>query len=621
MKKKLLIGLIVLFVLFSFLACMGGEEEDTIGTANTENNFANTDKNMNFANTGDEWAIYWYLCGSDLESGGGFATIDLSELLEVELPKNVKVVIETGGSSVWQNDLMDAEVLQRWVYSSEGLELVDEQPLANMGDADTLADFLSFAKENYPAKKTAVVFWNHGGGSVSGIAFDELYGDSLDLAELYEAFTTVWEPSLENPPLELVGFDACLMATVDVAYVFNDLAHYLVASEEVEPANGWYYSEWVGALAEKPFMDGEELGITICDTYYQGCEEVGTQDNVTLSLTDLTKTSALIEAFDTFGGEALAVACENPGFFSQFGRIALQSENYGGNTKEQGYCNMVDLGHTARLSEDILDSSQDVLDALEDCVVYQVQGKYRSEATGLSFYYPYNGDINEFNGYIDLGSSTAFKYLYSYELTGELDDSGMEYIANLEFEDILEEVPEELPEVESLLTVDWDEMPVEMTEDGISYINLGEKADSILTGIGFCLYIADYENDLILMLGFDNDMEADWENGIFYDNFRGVWGSIDGNLVYMEISFEGEDYNLYSIPVLLNGEEYHLQVVYDFTTEEWEILGARQGIEDNGMSDKEMRLLEEGDEITTIWYLMTISGDDENYVQSFIQEV
>lgn len=57
----------------------------------------------------------------------------------------------------------------------------------------------------------------------------------------------------------------------------------------------------------------------------------------------------------------------------------------------------------------------------------------------------------------------------------------------------------------------------------------------------------------------------------------------------MELSFEGEGYNLYSVPILLNGEQYHLQVAYDFTTEEWSILGARQGIEDNGMADKEMR--------------------------------
>ena len=92
------------------------------------------------------WSVYWYLCGSDLESGGGFATGDLAELMEVELPENVNVVIETGGANEWQNDVVDASKLQRWVYNSEGLNLVDEQPSASMGDAETLADFLSFAK-------------------------------------------------------------------------------------------------------------------------------------------------------------------------------------------------------------------------------------------------------------------------------------------------------------------------------------------------------------------------------------------------------------------------------------------------------------------------------------------
>lgn len=147
------------------------------------------------------WAIYWYLCGSDLESGGGFASADLAEMMEVSLPENVKVVVQTGGSSQWQNEQMDASKLQRYVYSGEGLELVEEQPSANMGESDTLKDFLSFAKENFPADKTAVLFWNHGGGSVSGAAFDELYeNDSLTLDELHAAFGGAWELSAEKPP-------------------------------------------------------------------------------------------------------------------------------------------------------------------------------------------------------------------------------------------------------------------------------------------------------------------------------------------------------------------------------------------------------------------------------------
>lgn len=605
MKRRKYLALLLAGVMtLSLTACSDEDYEDTSADAATDaTTVADTAAETTAVEDGS-WAIYWYLCGSDLESNGGFATNDLSELMEVELPENVNVVIETGGSAVWQNDLMDAEKLQRWLYNSEGLQLVDEQPSASMGEAQTLADFLAFAKGNYPAEKTAVVFWNHGGVSVSGAAFDEIYGyDSLTLDEMYQAFSSVWTPSTEKQPLELVGFDTCLMATVDVANTFSDLAHYLVASEETEPANGWYYSQWVGALAENPSMNGEELGKVICDAYYAGCEEVGTQDNTTLSLTDLTKVQPLLDAYDTFGAEALAAACTDPGFFSQFGRVAAQSENYGGNTKEQGYTNMVDLGHMARQSVDMLGSAQEVLDALDDCVLYQVGGQYRTEATGLSCYYSYNGDVDDLNSYAGLGAGVAFKYFYSYELTGELDDSGMAYIADMDFE--------ELPEVKNLLSTDWDGAPLDLDEDGVSYLTLGPEANDILAGIGFSLYYVDEENDMAMLLGTDNDMNADWDNGVFSDNFRGVWGSIDGNIVYMELSYESEDYNLYAIPVLLNGEEYNLQIVYDFTTEEWSVLGARQGIDDSGMADKELRLLQEGDEITTIWYMASATGDDE----------
>ncbi|MBQ9120153.1 MAG: hypothetical protein IJY09_08910 [Lachnospiraceae bacterium] len=634
MKKKLLALLLGCSMVVSMTACGGGEEtaQDTPTTGAEQKNPTNTDTpaptkeaeqstptpeaEQNTPTQEPEptapvaeaepgsWSIYWYLCGSDLESGGGFATGDMNELLQVALPEDVKVVIETGGSTVWQNNVVDASKLQRWVYDSEGLKLVDEQPSASMGDAQTLADFLNFAKTNYPAEKTAVVFWNHGGGSVSGAAFDELYGmDSLTLDEMYAAFSSVWEPSVESQPLELVGFDTCLMATVDVANTFCDIAHYLVASEETEPANGWYYSEWVGALAADSSMNGETLGKIICDAYYAGCVEVGTQDNTTLSLTDLTKVAPLLEAYELFGAEALSAACTDPAFFSQLARVAVQSENYGGNTKEQGYTNMVDLGHMARQSSGILGSAQSVLDALDDCVLYKVGGQYRTEATGLSCYYSYNGDVNDFNGYAGVGASTAFKYYYAYGLTGELDESGMEYIANMNFD--------ELPEVQNLTTVGWDGVPLDVDEEGSAFMVLGPEASNILASIGFSLYYVDETTDTMMMLGTDNDMNADWENGIFSDNFRGVWGSIDGNMVYMELSFEGEDYNLYSVPVLLNGEEYNLQVVYDFTLEQWGIIGARQGIDESGMADKEMRLLQVGDEITTIWYMASYSGEDE----------
>lgn len=425
--KKLISLLLASVLLFSFAGCSDIETAEK-----------------------SDWVVYWYLCGSDLESGGGFASEDLKELAEVTLPDNVKVVIETGGASQWNNDFVSAEKLQRFVYEEDSLTLVDEQPSANMGEAKTLADFLCFAKENYPGEKTAVVFWNHGGGSVTGAAFDELYGnDSLNLRELREAFGSAWELSEEEPPVELIGFDTCLMATVDVAAAFADIGKYLVASEETEPANGWYYSHWVKALAENPGMNGDELGKVICDTYYEGCRAAGTQDNTTLSVTDLSKIKPLLEAYEAFGNECLAAACEDPSFFSQFARAAYASENYGGNTKEQGFSNMVDLGDLA--TQSALPSSQRVTAALTDCILYKINGAYRTQAQGLSCYYAYDGDPDTYSSYANLGTGNAFKYYYEYGLTGDLTDKGMQYVSELNIS--------ELPEIKNLTTVNWDGAP------------------------------------------------------------------------------------------------------------------------------------------------------------------
>jgi len=112
-KKKLLCMILALAMCLSLAACGGGEEaldasENTPPTTSGETKAPDADE----LNDGS-WAVYWYLCGSDLETNGGFATIDLQEMMEVQLPENINVVIQTGGANVWQNDLMDASKLQR----------------------------------------------------------------------------------------------------------------------------------------------------------------------------------------------------------------------------------------------------------------------------------------------------------------------------------------------------------------------------------------------------------------------------------------------------------------------------------------------------------------------------
>jgi len=525
--------------------------------------------------------------------------------MNVKLPENVKIVIETGGSSAWQNDFVDAGTINRYVYDSNGLQPIEKDPLTSMGSEETLSSFLSFAKENYPAKKTGFIFWNHGGGSVNGAEFDENFDlDALTLDEMHAAFDANYDLSTEKPPFDMIGFDTCLMATVDTANAFSDIGKYLVASQEVEPGNGWYYTGWADALGKNPAMDGAELGKAICDSYAQGCEMVGTADNMTLSVTNLSKVAGLLTAYNDFGKEALASACADPAFFSDFSRVAVATENYGGNTKEQGFTNMVDLGSLASKSAQILpQTSSTVLSSLQSCVEYKVNGPYREDSNGLSCYYSYNGDIDDLNGYINEGAGDAFKYFYEYGLTGKLSDAGMKYIADMNYES--------LPALETLESQGWDNHALDVDSNGAATLTLGKKAADILSGIYMQLYYVDPDNDALLLLGSDNDVIADWENGVFKDNFRGVWGAIDGHLVYMELNYEGDGYNLYSVPILLNGEEYNLSVVYNFDKASYEIQGARKPIDDSGMADKNMIHLSAGDVISTIHYTTAISGNSD----------
>ena len=76
----------------------------------------------------------------------------------------------------------------------------------------------------------------------------------------------------------------------------------------------------------------------------------------------------------------------------------------------------------------------------------------------------------------------------------------------------------------------------------------------------------------------------------------------------MELSYEGENYNLYAVPVLINGEEYKLEVAYDFTAEAWSVLGARKPVDANGMADKNLYMLEDGDVIDIVWYMSPVGS-------------
>lgn len=91
------------------------------------------------AGAGDgTWTMLVYLCGSDLESEGGMAGMDMEEMESASTGDGVRFVVETGGAASWDNDVSPDE-LERYVICDGDTELVDSQPNASMGESSSNA--------------------------------------------------------------------------------------------------------------------------------------------------------------------------------------------------------------------------------------------------------------------------------------------------------------------------------------------------------------------------------------------------------------------------------------------------------------------------------------------------
>ncbi|MCR5231149.1 MAG: Ig-like domain-containing protein [Acholeplasmatales bacterium] len=199
------------------------------------------------------WTIMIYICGADLESQNYLATSDLKEILSVAgQPSDVNIIIQTGGAKKWSSTYgISASYTQRYYVRNK--QLVKEANLtkANMGLQSTFQSFVEWGLNNYPADKTGIIMWNHG-GAMQGVCYDENYSsDSLLNSEVKGALTSAFANTGRTKKLEFIGYDACLMSVQDVAEFNSNFFNYMIASEESESGYGWDYDTWVDDLYSK----------------------------------------------------------------------------------------------------------------------------------------------------------------------------------------------------------------------------------------------------------------------------------------------------------------------------------------------------------------------------------
>ena len=182
-----------------------------------------------------------YLCGADLERFLGAATDDIREMAASGFDSWYTTLLIMADGMGSRKSGPDAEKTAVIEIGAHGMRTVLRSETAlNMADGETLKAFLDYGYARYPAERHALILWGHGGGPVEGMAGDgQAGGDSLSLEEIRAALS---ESVPAEEKLSWIGFDACLMATLETALSVADYADYMIASQAREESSGWNYS-------------------------------------------------------------------------------------------------------------------------------------------------------------------------------------------------------------------------------------------------------------------------------------------------------------------------------------------------------------------------------------------
>ena len=261
----------------------------------------------------------------------------------------------------------------------------DDLGKVNSGDPATLADFISWGERTYPAQHYMLDLSDHG-GAWQGCCEDDTFKNFMGLGSLQRAFKQGG-----GAPLDIIGFDACLMSSVEVGLALQPYGSLLIGSEESEPGLGWDYTAFLSALAGNPSMSPKALAQTVADTYLAGLTDKAPDEALysTFSVTDLqqltpvgTTTAAFMSALNRYVNNG--TQSNLPERLTRFSQVFLQAEFETpafGSTGPGDLGISLDLGILAQNaavesgSPEVQKASADLKQALSRAVVYNITGK------------------------------------------------------------------------------------------------------------------------------------------------------------------------------------------------------------------------------------------------------
>ncbi len=361
-------------------------------------------------NGNDVVTIMVYMCASNLESQSGLATIDIDEMLDATSSGNINIVIETGGCKQWKNSQISGSTNQRHIIRNGQLTTVEKRlGQRDMTDGETLTDFIKYCAEEYPANRNMLILWDHGAGSVDGWGSDEYnFYDTLTIDEMGEALYNA------GVTFDFIGFDACLMSTMEVACVLYDFADYMIASEDYESGYGWEYEFWLSKLAKNTSIPTPELARYICDDFIT---ESGKEDAI-LAAIDLAYMKLVYSTWRSF-----AFAAKDQLLDSNFtwtieneGSRRSLDDLFGAFSLEADIADMMAIAN----SVENIPEAEALISALASATAYCSANDGCAEMTGLAVTLPY-GDSTSYRAIKKIFTNVGFDQDY-INLLGEFTD-------------------------------------------------------------------------------------------------------------------------------------------------------------------------------------------------------
>ncbi|MDO4939729.1 MAG: clostripain-related cysteine peptidase [Lachnospiraceae bacterium] len=618
----------------------------------------------------DSVTVMIYMCGADLESQNAAATHDIQEMLGAKDTDNINLLIYTGGSKRWQNNVVSSSTNQVYkIESGEIKPVIENAGKGAMTDPDTLVEYIKWAAKNYPADRYELIFWDHGSGSVGGYGYDEKNptAGSMTLAQINDALDKA------GVKFDFIGFDACLMATLENGLMLSQYADYMIASEETEPADGWYYTDWLTQLSQNTSTPTIEIGRSIADTYYKANQKYSAYSGITLSMVDLAELQTTVPVTFADFSKSISGLIDN----DEYKTVS----NARSKTKEFAASSKIDQVDLVNLADNLNnDEAKELIETIQSAVKYNITSSNMATAYGLSVYFPYRklsnvdemtetyeaiglsedytkcitdfasqqtagqigggGSLNPYGslfggqtggslfGYDYSGNGSSGSYdtsNYSGSMTSELlmqllssalsgQYSGISSLAsgNMQYMDAdrLQKNADYVMEN----SIDPTKIVWTKNAEGQAVLGLTEKEWALIDTLHLNVLYDDGTG--YIDLGLDTVYEWD-DDGNLLGTYDRSWLAVDGQPVaYYHVSTEGseEDYTIKGyIPAFVNGERANLLVIFDSEKPDGYIYGV-QRVYDHGETDTEAKMydLKNGDKIDFVCDYYSYEGDFEN---------